>query len=127
MYKQVHQPTTKIEITLPKVLTIIASILLFLIIPIQLTTLVKSNIDQEKEQQETTTSTNQGTVAGVSTQKENKEANILGVSIKEDESSIYIITGTVLIGISFLLILYLYKETKQSKNFNSKLSGGWNF
>ena len=115
MYKQVHNQKNTVEITLTKALTAIVTVFVFLVIPIQVTTLIKQDLSNKKANEIVASTEPSGNVAGVSTTKEEK-GSVLGISIKkENESDVYIGIGAALIIISILLILVLYKDTKTSK------------
>lgn len=115
MYKQVHNQKNTVEITLTKALTAIVTVFVFLVIPIQVTILIKQDLSKKNASEIVATAETSGSVAGASTSKEDK-GNVLGISIKkENESDVYIGIGAALIVISVALLLVLYKDTKTSK------------
>lgn len=108
------------EISLVQVLTVFAVVFMTLIIPAQLFTYSQgrnsnetaynlSNVAERANNTSTTTSTSQGRVAGVSTDK-NSVIQIPGTTSTinlNSQTGIFIIAGIILIALALILVIYL--------------------
>ena len=113
MHSDIYElPDLKVEMTFGKFVVIIASIFLFLILPINLinTYFPEINPNNSSIQEQST----EGRVAGVETSLTGDVDNIdnqiplLGDFNLNSQSGVFVLLGLILIGISVLLTLYLF-------------------
>src|SRR5688572_2635730 len=113
MYTDVEElPELKVNMTFGKFVMIIASVFIFLVLPIQVITTYFPQLDPNKSQE----TENIGRVAGASTDLNNTselKIPILNDSIDlNSQDGVFTILGMVLIGIAVILIVYLILESR---------------
>src|SRR5690554_5595274 len=106
-----------IDLNTQKVVAIFVSVFLFFILPVagiehlNQTSLINSYDQNTTQIAASNTNPVTGRVAGVSDQNTNK---ILGLYLN-DEATLFLIGGIILIGISILLIIFLIVDSRRSK------------
>jgi uncharacterized protein YpmB len=128
MHKNYSKPKEGlyIDLNLQKFLVIIITVMVSLVIPIQLITYNKANADSKdnvevSQDYSDETETNQGQVAGISTQRgsSNEVQGILGIDMNlKSKSTQYTILGVFFVVLSLTSLYYLYSTEKNYKRRN---------
>ena len=119
MYKDPYiLPKLKTELSLPKVLVIIITILFTLVIPAELITYYNRTSTNSSSETSKNTNSQNSSVAGVTTEKSSQNIDIpfLNTSINlNSQSGVFILAGSILIGVSLILLMFLVVDNTRVK------------